>query len=103
MGLAAYQDCDRRERRAVLRYFWRAAPDASIRVRRAAREYAPYATGALVVITLEAAGLAWALRARGPWVAPAGAVALGSAWSTLRAARRWRGLRDEPVDAGEST
>ncbi|MGC8511361.1 MAG: hypothetical protein ACP5PB_10895 [Acidimicrobiales bacterium] len=99
MRLATYQDCDRREKRAVLQLFWRGAPDTTARVRRAAREYAPYALAATSVITLESAVLAWALAGRGGvWAlggALSGAVALASAWSTVRAAQRWRALRDE--------
>ena len=99
MGLAAYQDCDRREKRAVLQLFWRGASDATPRVRRAALEYAPYALAATSVITLEAVALAWALSGRGDAGAVGGAlaalVALVSAWSTVRGARRWRALRDE--------
>ncbi len=101
MGLAAYQDCDRREKRAVLQLFWRGAPDATPRVRRAALEYAPYALAATSVITLEAVALAWALSGRGDAGALTGAlaglVALVSAWSTVRGARRWRALREEHV------
>jgi hypothetical protein len=99
VGLATYRDCDRREKRAVLQLFWRGVPDAPVRVRRAAREYAPYALLATSVITLEAGALAWALGDRGgAWLVAgvlAGVVTLGSAWSTVHAAQRWRVLRAE--------
>ncbi len=98
MGLATYHDCDRREKRAVLQFFWRDAPDAPPRVRRAALEYAPFAVAATAVITVETGLLAWALSGRSAVLAlAAGALALGAAWSSGRAARRWRALRATPV------
>ena len=53
MALRTYRECSFAEKRAVLRVFWSGRPDGSARINRAAREYAPYALGLIVIISVE--------------------------------------------------
>ena len=82
MKLATYRSCSLKEKRAVLGAFWTGHPAQSEKVNEAAREYGPYATALIAVISLELILISVVLLVSGSWWTWIGVLATAlSLWS----------------------
>jgi hypothetical protein len=99
MDLATYRSCSFKEKRAVLGAFWTGHPADSEKVNQAAREYGPYATALIAVISLELITISVALLVSGSWWTWVGVVATALSLLSLRWTRVCQ-LRARSVGAG---